>query len=260
MTWHLRNSMEELKQICPVELSSLETHTTDFFRYVSIRFSEHKDMEKNKENLIKARGEFDLFMTKIISLLYCEDILKTEIDRGLFAFLKDDVGRYMRKLDENEEHLLITFDGRDDNRVSTSRLSSYARILRTGMEMFYSALKHASEEYNNLDKKVKVKNKDGTETEIDVDLNVFLRILFLILSVDLSMHGGVSTQKSSSKGILSTTPTTWRAMFTDQGQTAVKEEFRDRYGKELPFENPNTIQSTETGPAKQEEEEDLFGE
>lgn len=221
-------SWANLKSFCPIDLSDLDKHITEIELVINTQIT-LDNLEEQKERLIMASGELEILMTRLLTLLYDHKILKTEVDKAIYSFLKDDVSRYLGMIDEKQNQLLEVFDGKNDGRVGIGRTSAFKKVIQVSLYgVVYYSLTFSSVEYVNIKE---------TE-EIKKDLDTFLRILFLVLSISMSTVGGLPRAKSGG-GILSkghfSSPTTWRTMFTKEGVDDVKKEYKERYGDNLDF-------------------------
>ena len=166
-------SWVDLEESCPIKISRIVKYATAFDSKINLNFS---DLDKAKEDVLDARGDFDLMITTLVQLLYDREILKKPQDHILLSYLKEDLGRFLRRLDEREDYLLVEGDHREEskNRVSVSRISSYAKSLRLASNsIIYETLLKSTEEY------LAFKETD----ELKREKRTFLYILFQILQV-----------------------------------------------------------------------------
>ncbi|MHA1329741.1 MAG: hypothetical protein ACTSR2_01565 [Candidatus Hodarchaeales archaeon] len=220
-----KNSWVMLAERCPIDISRIISYSKSFESHLPTKIT-LDNIEEVKEALFSARSCFDSMITTLIQLLY--DIAKEPEDKILYAWLIDNLGRFLRMLDEKEEYLLIKFDEpeRERSRVGISRLSAYAKILKTAADaVIYESLLKATEEYHNIKNDGKVKKEPRT----------FLYILFQILNVTLAVLGGITREKSitTKKGFLQTIPVSWSTLMTPQGRRMIKEGYQQETGIDL---------------------------
>jgi len=214
------NSWVDLERDCPIVIDRIIEHSKSFNNYLYINFD---DLNSSKERLLSARGEFDLMITTLIQLLYDDEVLKKDTDRVLFAWLKDDLGRFIKRLDDKENHLIIDFDEpeREKSRVGVSRLSAYAKVLKTASDsIIYESLLKATKEYYNFKPTEELKREPRT----------FLYILFHVLQITLSILGGLTRETGGvlkKRGIVNTYPSTWQRLMTNQGQEIIKQGYEE---------------------------------
>jgi len=216
------SSWIELEDKCPIDIKTIIKYSEAFESYLpeTINLS---NIEEVKENLFSARSCFDSMITSLIQMLYNREILKTDEDKILYTWLIDNLGRFLRFLDDREEFFLIKYDTaeKEGNMVGISRLSAYAKLLKTSADsVIYNSITKATEEYNNL----KVKEP-----------RAFLYILFQILQVTLSVIGGLTREKavSSKKGLLQTLPINWQTLMSPQGKEFLKQGFKEDTGIDI---------------------------
>jgi len=148
------NSWVDLEVGCPIDITRIVKYAKEFNSQIGIKICK-TNLDDVKETLLEARSSLDSMLITLLQLLYDREILIGNEDRVLFEWLKDDFGRFMRKLDESEEFLLIKFDEPDKlrSRVGVARLSSYAKLLRTASDsLIYESLLKSTSEYKNLRK------------------------------------------------------------------------------------------------------------
>ena len=213
----------ELQNECPIDISRIVPYARNFTAKV---FVDAQDIEKAKESLIDARGDLDLMITSLIQLLHDYEILKKVEDVHIFEKLKGDLARFMGRLDDKEDFLLIQEDHRDvsKNRVSTSRISAYAKTLRIASNsIIYESLLKSTKEYNLI-----------VETEeVKKDKRTFLYILFQVLEVTLSVIGSQERLGNiSQQKVFNTYSSDYRKMLSPYGQRLIKDDIKEELTKD----------------------------
>jgi len=218
------NSWVDLEADCPIDIKRIIKYGKEFNSQIGIKICTG-NLNDVKETLIEARSSLDSMIVTFLQLLYDREILEKNEDRVLFEWLKDDFGRFMRKLDEQEEFLLIKFDEPEQlkSRVGVARLSAYAKILRTASNsLIYESLLKATDEYKNFKETNKLKRTKRT----------FLYILFKVVQITLSIMGGMTREKGgvTKKGIVSSYPISWQSLMGEKGQKIIKEGYKEGTG------------------------------
>jgi len=236
----------DLRERCPIDISRLVSHSQGFNSSVGIRISV-RNLDNAKKSLMEARGKLDLMLTSLQQLLYDRTILKGRTDEVLYGWLIDNIGRYLKTLDEKEEDFLIKYDEVNSpiKRVGVSRLSAYSKALKLASEsLIYESLSKAISEYEKIDENgMKVKydlEKEGKKIEKEIIIRkeprTFLYILFQILQVTLSLLGGLAREGKPiglKKGSVGSYPTTWQSLMTSKGQKDIAEKHKEETGEEI---------------------------
>ena len=247
----------DLRERSPIDISRLVSHSQGFNSSVGIRISP-SNLDSAKRSLIDARGKLDLMITSLQQLLYDRTILKTRTDEVLYGWLIDNIGRYMKTLDDKEEELLIRFDEVNNpiKRVGVSRLSAYAKILRLASEsLIYESLLKSIKEYENID-------EGGTEeggSIIRKEPRTFLYILFQVLQVTLSLLGGIAREGKpigSKKGSVGSFPTTWQSLIAPTGQKKISEKLESETGEKIEIDESMIENSGDQEKVETEEDSD----
>ena len=218
---------EQLNEDCPIDLSRIKKYAQEFDSNIpnSITLD---NLDECKESILSARGNFDSMITVLIQNLYNREILKEPEDKILFAWLVDNIGRYLKKLDDEEYSLIVKFDEPNKhNAVGISRISSYSKLLTTSMDsIIYETLLKSTIEYVNFKETNHLKREPRT----------FLYILFQIFQVTLSILGGLTREKTSQlskKGVVNNIPTSWQSLMNDRGQERIKEGYKEDTGIDI---------------------------
>jgi len=236
----------DLRERSPIDISRLVSHSQGFNSSVGIRISV-RNLDNAKKSLMDARIKLDLMLTSLQQLLYDRTILKGRTDEVLYGWLIDNIGRYLKTLDEKEEELLIKYDEVNSpiKRVGVARLSAYSKALRLASEsLIYESLSKAISEYEKIDEKgMKIKyyiEKEGKNIEKEIIIikepRTFLYILFQVLQVTLSLLGGLAREGKPiglKKGSVGSYPTTWQSLMTIKGQREIAEKNKEETGEEI---------------------------
>ncbi len=210
----------ELNYRCPIDLDRIAEYSREFDSNIPNSIT-LENLDKCKESVLNARAKLDSMITTLIQLLYDNNILNKSEDKIVYAWLIDNMGRYMKRLDDEEFNLVVKLDGptKEDSEVGISRVSTYSKILKIASDtLIYESLLKATNEYNELKEKLPRK---------------FLYILFQILSITLSIMGGLTREKSggiTKRGMVQTIPTTWQSLMTNKGQEIIKEGYKQDTG------------------------------
>ena len=220
------NFWSDLEGRCPLKISRLIKYSKDFESAIPSKID--TNFNKMKESLFSARSYLDSMITSVIQMLYDRDILKKEEDKVLYAWLIDNLARFMKRLDENEEHLLIKFDEtkEEESRVGVSRLSAYHKMLRTtANSLIFESFVKATDEYLNFKESESIKREPRT----------FLYILFQILQVTMAVLGSVVRERTigPKKAVIQTIPTSWQSLMGTQGQGIIGEGYKEDTGMDL---------------------------
>ena len=244
----------DLRERSPIDISRLVSHSQGFNAFVGIRISIN-NLDNAKRSLMDARVKLDLMITSLQQLLYDRTILRGRTDEVLYGWLIDNVGRYLKTLDEKEEDLLIKFDEVNSpiKRVGVSRLSAYAKALKLASEsLIYESLSKAISEYENID-------ENGVEAKEGVTLRkeprTFLYILLQVLQVTLSLLGGLAREGKPigvKKGSVGSFPTTWQSLMTLQGQKDIAKKHEEATGEKVEVDS-SMIDSSNQNPEENDE-------
>jgi len=245
----------DLRERSPIDISRLVSHSQGFNSAVGIRISV-MNLDNAKRSLMDARGKLDLMITSLQQLLYDRTILRGRTDEVLYGWLIDNMGRYLKTLDEKEEDFLIKFDEVNSpiKRVGVSRLSAYSKALKLASEsLIYESLSKAISEYEKIGEKgIKIKydleveeeKVEGKKTTKKVEKEItirkeprtFLYILFQVLQVTLSLLGGLAREGKPigiKKGSVGSYPTTWQSLMTLQGQKEIARKHKETTGETI---------------------------
>ncbi|MEA3248154.1 MAG: hypothetical protein U9Q73_00435 [Nanoarchaeota archaeon] len=144
-------SWVDVKERSPVDISLLISHSQKFNSLVGIKISS-ANLDNAKKSLIEAKREINLMFISIKHFLSDITILKNETDKIYYGWLDDNIGRYLKKLDEDEQNSLIKFDQleSDITRVGVSRVSFYANSLKLAHAIIHESFCSSITEYENL--------------------------------------------------------------------------------------------------------------
>lgn len=227
------NTWVELREYCPIGVDRIVHYANDFEALVNVRISE-SNLNKAKRSLIEARGKLDLMITTLNQLLYDRKVLENRVDEVLHLWLLDNLGRVLKQIDKLEADLMVDYDNPDPDksRIGISRLSSYAKTLRTfEQSIIFETLLKATKEYWSFDEKEGIERKPKT----------FLYIMFHILQITLFTLGSISRTSSGSgsvskKETANYYPGTWEGMLKKEGQKRIVEAHKEETGEEIPEE------------------------
>ncbi len=239
-------SWVDLRERSPIDISRLVSHSQGFNSSVGIRISVN-NLDNAKRSLMDARVKLDLMITSLQQLLYDRSILRGRTDEVLYGWLIDNIGRYLKTLDEKEEEFLIKYDEVNSpiKRVGVARLSAYSKALKLASEsLIYESLSKAISEYEKIGEDgIKIKydtEKEGKKINQEITIRkeprTFLYILFQVLQVTLSLLGGLAREGKPmgiKKGSVGSYPTTWQSLMTQRGQKDIAEKFKEQTGEEI---------------------------
>jgi len=243
------NSWVELEANCPINISRIKRYHNDFNTLLPEKIT-NENLNQSKERVMSARSCLDSMIITFVQLLYDRNILIEPTDKILYAWLSDNFGRYIKKLDEDEMDFVIKFDEADPAKsmVGISRLSAYAKLLRTTADsLIYESLLKATDEYNELKATEKIKKVPRT----------FLYILFQVLSITLGVMGGLAREdmKGSKRGMATTMPLSWQSLMTPGGQELIKDDYTAQTGKKISKELLEQIKNLEEEAEDSDKEE-----
>lgn len=246
----INKSWNELNVACPIELDRIITYAKEFESRIPNKI-EIENLNRCKEDVLLARGCFDSAVVTLIQNLYDIEILQKPEDHLLYSWLIDNLGRYLRKIDDDEFSLIVKLDEPDKERssVGISRVSSFSTLLQKSFEnIIYESILKATNEYNAFKETDKLKKTK----------RIFLYILFQILQVTLSILGGLTREKSSvKKGVINTVPTTWQGLLSEQGKEIIKKEYANQTGVDVNAieKDLESLQFDEPFPDEEENDE-----
>lgn len=222
-------SWNELNESCPIDITRIVGYAEKFQSVISVQLNK-ENLDVAKQKLFEARSYVDLSVTVLIQLLYDGEILRKKEDSGLFGWLKEDLGRFLGRIDDRESYLMVEQERYDESKsmVSVSRLSAYKNLLLLTMDsIIYESLLKATNEYNKL--------KENKEKGIIREKRTFLYILYQILQVTLSVIGSLTREKTNiikRRDINKDFPQTWQGMISDKGQSFIKDGMKEEMGLE----------------------------
>ena len=222
----INKSWNELNQRCPIEIGRIINYAKEFESNIPNKIT-IENLNKSKEGVLNARANFDSMVVTLTQVLHDKEILKNSRDKILFAWLVDNFGRYMKRLDDEEFNLVVKYDepGKESG-VGVSRISAYSKLLITSCDsIIYESLLKATEEYLNFKDTKKLKREP----------RMFLYILFQILQVTLAVLGGLTREKTGTlkKGAVQTFPVSSESLMGETGQKLIKKEYEKQTGINL---------------------------
>lgn len=244
------NSWIEMEEISPIDLTRVKSYARDFESQISLGIN-LKNLEFVKNRLFEARNSLDLLITTLIQVLYDPQALTQPEDRVLFAWLKDDLGRFLQTLDETENSLVVAMDSPNRNlsRVGISRLSAYSKELKNAYQSLYEALIKSLKEYHTFPE---------TET-IKRDKRSFIYILFHVMQITMSLLGSITRKPNTplgKRGTVSAYPQTWNGLMSKEGQKEISAGYKQDTGSDLPNIPSSFLEEKEGGMSGDMDEED----
>ncbi len=212
----------ELEYICPINIGRIRYYSRDFDSKIPKKIT-FENLDKCKEDVLNARKDLNNMLNILMQNLYDDKILKTSNDKILFSWLVDNLGRYLKRLDDEEFGLIIKYDEPGKNsEVGISRISAYAKLLETTSDtMIYECLLKATEEYRSIKETKTIKKEPRT----------FLYIFFQIWSVTMAIFGGLTREKSyGKKGVVNSMPLSWQNLISPVGEKTIKEGYMESTG------------------------------
>jgi len=171
---------------CPIDIESIVEYGRDFESNIPSKVT-IQNIDECKKGVLDARKSFDSIIAALVQNLYNKDILIESEDKILFAWLVDNLGRYLKRLDDEEFQLVIKLDSPENSDVGISRVSSYIKILETSIDsIIYESIKKANKEFSQFKETKKLKKTS----------RAYLYILFHVLQVTLSILGGITREKT----------------------------------------------------------------
>lgn len=245
-------SWVDVRERCPVNIKRLVSHAKLFKAFAGIRIGSD-NTNRVKKSLIDARAEIDIIFTSLHQVLYDKRILKGRTDEVLYGWFVDNIGRYLRGLDEKEEELLIKYDtiGSTTDRVGVARLSAYCKALKLANSLIYESLLKSIEEYEDIN------NEDKEEKEP----RTFLYILFHVLQITMSSAGGLAREGKSTgvkKGQVSSMPSTWQSFISSDGQQKIADKHKADGGDEITIDQSMIEEKTNEDESDIEDDEGVL--
>ena len=240
-------SWVNLENVCPLEISDFISKAKPIAD--SLDFTpDLTNLDKYKMDLLKTKSDIEVLVGELVSLLRDPELQKSVIDSILYDFLKKDFAGYMAIIDEKQEQHLEAHDG--EVRAGVGRTMAFRGVLRVALYgIIYGSLYDASVEYNKLPNEFIVKERrpvketktsidviETKETEEEMDVteikgkNTFLRILFHILSIKLSVLGGLERRKPAVKRY---SPASWKNTYTKEGKEQLAKVYKEETGQDL---------------------------
>lgn len=236
-----------LDQVCPLDIKEFISKAKPIDNALSFTPDLEK-LDQYKMSLLKTKSDVEILIGEFISLLQSPELQRTVIDNVLYDFLKKDLSGYVGLIDEKQEQHIEVHDG--EIRAGVGRTMAFRGVLRVAIYgIIYGSLYEASIEYNKLPEKFMVKERKPTtktiQTEQSIETtqseeetekeeikgkNTFLRILFHILSIKLSVLGGLDRRKSSTKRY---TAPTWRNTYTKEGKEQIAKSYKEQTGEDI---------------------------
>jgi hypothetical protein len=226
----INKSWNELNHHCPIDLTRIMDYAQEMESAIPKKIN-LENLNKSKEDVLSARGSFDLMVVTLIQVLHDRSLLETNEDKILFGLMVDNLGRYLGRLDDEEFDLIIKMDEPDPEKslVGISRISTYSKLLSISCDLLYESILKATNEYVSF---------EGTD-KIKKEKRIFLYMIFQILQVTFSVIGGFTREKRSGiskKGTMQIINPSWQGLLGRGGQDLIKKEYEDRTGVPFPEE------------------------
>jgi len=209
---------------CPIDISRIKQFSREFESNIPQKIN-LENLNQCKESLLNARGNFNSMVASLVQNLYQREVLKNAEDKILYEWLSENLARYLKRLDDEEFSLIIKLDDPDpkESNVGIARISSYAKLLSNSFDvLIYEPLFKSTEEYKKIEKL-----EDKTP-------RAFLYILFQLIQITISVFGGLTREKSTSKKTSITTfPTSWQGLMTKQGGDLIKKGYQQDTGVDV---------------------------
>lgn len=220
----VNKSWSILVEDCPIDIERIKSYAMELETLLPNKVNLNS-LDKAKENVLFARGKFNLMITTLSQVLYDREILKTSQDKILYAWMIDNFGRYLKRLDDAEYNLIVQYDEpTKESAVGISRISSYSNLLRTSADsIIYESLLKATKEYKSLEKDKQ-------------DKRTFLYILFQTMQITISILGGLSREKMGGMGkkaMIETIPTSFQSLMSPGGQELIKKGYQEQTGTDI---------------------------
>ena len=233
------NSWVDLESACPISIGRLKKYSDEFNSLIPEKVA-IDNLNNSKERVLQSRSALDSMIICLTQVLYDRTILREAEDKVLYFWLCDNLGRFLRKLDEKEDILVIKFDEPDPSKssVGISRISAYVKLLRTAADsLVYETLLKATDEYHELKENETWKKEPRT----------FLYILFQIVSMTLNVLGGLTRedQRGFKKGMATTMPLSWQSLMTPVGKELIKEGYEEQTGRKIDAETMKQLKNLE---------------
>lgn len=223
----ITKNWETLNNDCPIDLERIKIYSREFDSNIPNKIT-MQNLDKSKSAVLDARANFDSMITTLVQVLHNREILKEKQDNILFAWLIDNLGRYMKKLDEEEHNLIIKFDSPDisESEVGIARISAYSKLLVNSCDtIIYESLLKATNEYNGFKDTDKLKKTP----------RIFLYMLFEVLQVTMAVLGGLTREKTTitKKGMAQGIPLSWGGLISPKGEKFIEEGFKEDTGVDI---------------------------
>lgn len=246
------DSWVEIVEIAPINFNRVYHYAGDFLSFVSVPIAV-QTVNIAKRSLFEARNSLDLMITTLVQLLYDHEILKRPEDAVLYAWLKDDLGRFLQDMDTKEKENLVIFDNINAtiSKVGIARISGYAKNMNNCYQAIFESILKSIKEYYTFEETDVLKRSP----------RVFLYIFFNVLQVTISVLGSMtrnSQAQHGKKGYVANFPTTmsWQKTLTDEGLKSIRDDYKNQTGKELVIPDEFLNKDDETFGGVMEDEPD----
>lgn len=236
-----RDEWSKLEKDYPINIKDVVKYCSEFEILLKVNLN---NMEKAKENLIKARGKLYLAVNSLNSEFYDRSILKSKEDLIILNWLKDDLNRAFSSIESREKDTIVEEDTPGRSKVGLSNITAYYTDLITFQEgVILNSLKKAKQEYLKLE-------------ESDRDPRVFLYILFKIVSGSVGLFGGLAKGNLLTKrGVISSFPTSYGQLMNPKGRELISKAYQEETGID-PNQMEESFDFMDIGDEEEEENED----
>jgi len=231
----LRSDLIQLDVVWPMKDTNL-SKTNDEGVVTLLKYRQFKaifmaDVENNVSDQIAGLNQMELvnyikvnhhgskngISEKLIQVLKPKIAVISVAAKNSYGHPHQEVIDLLKRVDEKEEQWLIRYDevGNTSNLVGISRLSAYAKLMRTiSNSVIYESIYRANYEYRHLQGNEKLKKEPRT----------YLYILFQILNVTLAVSGAITREDKglNRKGTVMNFPTSYQSLMGNAGQNLIK--------------------------------------
>lgn len=213
-------SWSQLAEDCPIDIERIIIYSKECESYIPVKVT-LDNLNESKELVFNARASFNSALVALMQILYDREILKTTEDKIMYAWLTDNLGRYMKRLDDEEFNTVVKNDSpQSDSLVGISRISSYSKSLKSSVDsVLYESLLKATKEYKSFKVTENIKREPRT----------FLYIFFQVIQVTLSVLGGLTRETGgiNKRGTIQSIPTSWQSLIMPTGQGLIKDGWKE---------------------------------
>lgn len=212
-------SWTNLSENCPIDISRVINYAKNCESYIPFAVN-LENLDKAKEDIFNARACFNSLLVALMQVLYNREILQKSEDKIMYAWLTDNLGRFMKRLDDEEFNVIVKNDSaQKESLIGVSRIASYSKSLKSAVDsIIYETIFKANKEYRNFKQTDKLKKTPRT----------YLYILFQIFQVSLAVLGGLTRETSgiNKRGMIQSMPTSWQSLMMPNGQNVIRQDWK----------------------------------